>query len=324
MATAVVTLCYCWDICSANKELVGPQGQPLVNDLRSRLNKLQSIKHISLKQALLIINFLIQSRQQHFVMAPLTSVCVEYDTKLPWEADSIARMIHLLAFVIIGDRSSVPLDAQMQSQMPANADNNTSSKQNTKIVNDTNPAGKTVFPPDGTAELKSTSPTSAKGSKEPNSATFKLTSVQVVESSTTVDWTPLSETPLHRPSPINHSSTLGRVKILANKAAELWRSSPRKSHHPDHKFDLYHPDFHSLAKVEYPISSNGDLDPRDPAAAFKHGEFSYLTIDSASSISGDMVISVGEFALACLAGWEAEYESIQEHIKAARISTKRR
>lgn len=366
IATAILVLCYCWDTCHKSKTmaLMDSDGNPSHQELRTKIQKFSFDKIISLKQALSIVDLLIRSKQPHFVLAPLTSSCLELNSKLPWESDSINRLIHLIFYVVLGDRGAKVIKEReirtSDSRPPSIAGSINNNSTNHSIQSNQSdqsflsahtaqsfPKGRANTPHTKTRGISISINDAVDGGK-----TIFPTEVLLPPEPSSHSPIPIPSppSPLHPGSFINYPTSLDRISNLSAKAAEFWRASPSISQHPDHKMYRYAPDFSNLGKIQYPIitatsASKGDNNNTvhgsvsgihiDVEAEGGEGNsqchqnrvsgvFSPLNIASSISVSEDLTISFSELSLACIAAWEAECDLINSHIEHAKISTKRR
>ena len=78
-------------------------------------------KVISLKKALKIVQFLNTIRHPHWILAPLVASCTEYDSRLAWTDDSMAKLINILFYVALTEHAiaerGVPLFPQYEKDV---------------------------------------------------------------------------------------------------------------------------------------------------------------------------------------------------------------
>jgi hypothetical protein len=95
------------DRCLKTGQINDLMGNPNVAEFRQKVSKMAGpadaknypSKSISLRKAIKIIELLSKVKQPYWVMSPIIPQCVEYASKLPWDAPSLAKLLNILIFV---------------------------------------------------------------------------------------------------------------------------------------------------------------------------------------------------------------------------------
>jgi hypothetical protein len=98
VATAVIVVSHC-ERCWKLGEMKSGDDEPSVSEVRARLNKCANNKQFSVRRSIRLLHILFNSSQPHWMMAPYLGACKEFNSRCPWEAESIARIYHLLFWV---------------------------------------------------------------------------------------------------------------------------------------------------------------------------------------------------------------------------------
>lgn len=128
IATSLLAAIHC-DRCLKTNTLVDPFGNPNVSEFRAKLAKsilfqgynvsatvANSSKMIPLKKAFRIIHLLATNYQPSWIMAPITSACVEYQSRLPWSAPSVAKLFNILFYVALFEQTISSRLSAMQAE----------------------------------------------------------------------------------------------------------------------------------------------------------------------------------------------------------------
>ena len=95
IATSILVLAHC-ERCWKMNELRDGDDNPTVSEVKAKLHKLSSNKTLSLKKAIRLIVILMKSDQAHWSMSPCLPAVREYNIRIPWHADSVSRLLHLM------------------------------------------------------------------------------------------------------------------------------------------------------------------------------------------------------------------------------------
>jgi hypothetical protein len=101
------------DRCIKSGQICDLMGNPNVAEFRQKVSKMAGpadaknypAKSISLRKAIKIVELLSKVKQPYWVMSPIIPQCVEYASKLPWDAPSIAKLLNILIFVSLFEDS---------------------------------------------------------------------------------------------------------------------------------------------------------------------------------------------------------------------------
>lgn len=100
IAVSVLAFAYiekCWKA----SELIDCEGNPTSAEVKTKLNKLQNNRQITVKRAIQIIIKLSEASQPHWTMAPVHTACQEYRARTPWVKESLSRLMHLLIYAAL-------------------------------------------------------------------------------------------------------------------------------------------------------------------------------------------------------------------------------
>lgn len=106
ISTCIIAAGYC-DRCIKSGQVNDMMGNPNVAEFRQKVSKMAGpadaknypSKSISLRKAIKIVELLCKVKQPYWVMSPIIPQCVEYASKLPWDAPSISKLLNILFFV---------------------------------------------------------------------------------------------------------------------------------------------------------------------------------------------------------------------------------
>ena len=104
VATSILVIAYC-DRCWKLGELKDGDDNPKVDEVRTKLNKFTTTKNLSLKRCIKLLTILQNSDQPHWGMSPLISACKEYKTRMPWDSESVSRLLHIVFAVAESNRA---------------------------------------------------------------------------------------------------------------------------------------------------------------------------------------------------------------------------
>lgn len=106
ITTIIFMLFYCGEKpLSAGNRLVfdTAKGIPSPHEYRQKLDKLSNFKYLPFKKVMVLLEHLIMVEDAHWSMGPLMATSVTISSRLPWEHESVSRLIHLLYHAIQGD-----------------------------------------------------------------------------------------------------------------------------------------------------------------------------------------------------------------------------
>eukprot|EP01038_Epipyxis_sp_PR26KG_P006647 gene6647-9123_t len=306
ISTTILVVAHC-DRCLKSDQLIDQNGNPTVTEFKNRLNRtLNFPKIITLKKAVRIISFLLSNKHPYFTISALSASCVEYNSELPWQSDSVSKLFNVLFFVVFYET------------LNGNNDDMKNDSFSPRAIIDT----KTNF-------NRINSPHSMKSGKDSSKTMTRNLTGATLSSSETGLRTPTSSDNNTKTNSIgnNNSSNLnnnnntnefkfdtriGLMKSLNTIINDIWKSSSNQNLSNLIKNNIYN-DTQKI--VDY--ISNADI---------LKDKFSFvrLSLENAHELAENLTISLSEFIIVCVKCWECEYRTTLYKISKTSISSQRR
>ena len=105
--------------CWRTAELIDAEGAPSPADFKAKLTRLSQNKSLPVRRAIRLVLLLGECCQPHWTMAPVASASKEYNSRQPWDAESVSRLLHLLLFAaqwVNGNKPASEAEQQQQHQ----------------------------------------------------------------------------------------------------------------------------------------------------------------------------------------------------------------
>lgn len=293
-------------------------GNPNVAEFRQKVSKMAGpadaknypAKSISLRKAIKIIELLCKVKQPYWVMSPIIPQCVEFASKLPWDAPSISKLLNILIYVSLHEDVRSPCAATMTGTTSGGGLHSRG-------------RGSVSLPAIGHSASGATGGTGGRG----HSVSFSLSSDQGTSSiaATAAAFSAASNmnSPTSTPGPtaarrrasstdIAETLQFGSSKILLLRSLEpliqkVWRSNVNKA--------LSEPKGEKDGRM-YFISS---LD--------KHRYSSYIKMDFETALSlaePHHTILLSELAYVCINCWDVEFTTIKAMLSRGQTTFTRR
>jgi hypothetical protein len=299
------------DRCLKTGQINDLMGNPNVAEFRQKVSKMAGpadaknypSKSISLRKAIKIIELLSKVKQPYWVMSPIIPQCVEYASKLPWDAPSLAKLLNILIFVSqfedvrATSASASPMHSRGSVLVPGTRSSASLPPIGSAAGHTGNRAGSVSFclsPDQSTATLAATaaafSAAASPGSAGPGTGNRRRAS--------TADF---SEQLAYG------SSKILMLRNLENLVGKMWRSHMNKN--------LSFPPAGKDGKMFF----IGSLD--------KHRYHSYIHMDFESALSlaeSHHTILLSELAYVCIYCWDAEFSTIKQMLTRGQTTFTRR
>ncbi len=290
------------DRCLKFGQLNDVGGNPTASELRQKLLKTAASgtgpKTITLKKAVKIIALLSQVQHPYWTMSPLAPACIEYNCKLPWRDDSIAKLLNILFFVVLFEPNSAPPSA------PTTAGNRRGSTMTAGSL----PAINLTHPSTPQTDRSHTNAFASSGNMQDMD---RAGSSRSMLRSSTSDFAPMSAT---EQAPMSQaalqayrlSAKIQMLKNLDNVAKRVWSGQMHSGvSSSGDKYVLF--DF--LSKLDHARTLPG---------------YARMTYEKAISLAENQTILVSELALVCIECWEVEYAEVKVAMARGKLTSKRR
>eukprot|EP01034_Spumella_vulgaris_P021698 gene21698-27749_t len=292
------------DRCLKFGQLNDVGGNPTASELRQKLVKQAALnsgpKTITLKKAVKIISLLSQVQHPYWTMSPLAPACIEYNCKLPWRDDSIAKLLNVLFFVVLYEPNSAPTSA------PTTAGNRRGSTLTAGSLPAINPSSYPSTPQ--TDRSHSNAFVTLQDGERGSSSRSML-------KSSTSDFAPFSAAAEQQQQPpmsqaaqaaYRQSAKIQMLKNLDNVVKRVWSGQMHSGvSDSGDKYVLF--DF--LSKLDHARTLPG---------------YARMTYEKAISLAENQSILVSELALVCIECWEVEYAEVKVAMARGKLTSKRR